>query len=178
MKAMSISEALKYANQKLRPMVNDALSGEVLDEVADVEHAAIQSEVYDKYKPKHYVRRGARGGLLDTEHNLVINNASLKLGALYVENDTPPNPYKNGVSLRPIDGVGGYSTTPGDESIAGLVEYGIYNPSGYGYDYWPDAKARPFIEKTRKVLRGGKAAKALAEGLRRQGLQVITKKGR
>jgi hypothetical protein len=178
MKAMSISEALRYANQKIRPMVNDALGGEVLDTVADVEHAKIQSEVYDKYKPKHYKRRGDRGGLSDMEHNLAINNASLKLGALYVENVTPPNPFNNGVGVRPIDGVGGYSSTTPDEPIAGLVERGTYNPNGYGYDYWSDAFARPFIEKTRAALRGGKARQALAEGLRRNGLTVITKKGR
>ena len=175
MKAMSISEALQYAVKQLRPKINDALEHEVLDAVADAQRQTIYDVVYSR-PVKKYQRRMDEGGLSDMEHNLIYDSSAIKYGVLYVENITPPNRFLNGV-----DGKMGYSSTPFDETITRLVEEGIYNSRGYGYDYWPDAKAAPFIAGTRRAIKTGvtpggyrvtTAVDALKAGLKRRGVST------
>ena len=176
MKAMSISEALKYVKKQLQPKINDALTHEVLDAVADAQRQTIYDVVYSR-PTKRYERRMDEGGLSDMEHNLIFDSSAVKYGVLYVENITPPNRFLNGVN-----GDMGYSSTPFDETITRLIEYGIYNSRGYGYDYWPDAKAAPFIAGTRRAIATGvtpgghsvtTAVTALKKGLKRNGVSTL-----
>lgn len=175
MKAMSISEALQYVKKQLQPKINDVLANEVFDAVANAQRQTVYDVVYSRQTSK-YQRRMDDGGLSDMEHNLIYDTSAIKYGVLYVENITPPNRFLNGVN-----GDMGYSSTYPEDSIVRLVEYGIYNPHGYGYDYWPDAKAAPFIAGTRRAIKIGvtpgghsvtTATAALKTGLKRRGVSI------
>lgn len=148
-----------------RKAVDSALTHEVYDAVKQKEQDVIQEEVYDRYKPVHYKRRGSKGGLIADE-NIVVDGGVAKKGILIVKNITPPNPYLNGVS-------GEKTTTPMSSTTPYLVEYGIYNPSSYGYDYWSRARKRPFTARTMEELKSSDDCReALKKGLERQGITV------
>lgn len=151
----------------IRKAVDLSLNTEVFDAVKKTELTAIQEDVYDAYTPHKYVRRKARGGLLDQSH-IVKAGGVAKNGILIVANITPPNPYLNGINNN--DGI---STTPSNSTIPALIEYGTYSPYGYGYDYWRRAFPREFIEGTVERLKAsGACTVALKRGLIRQGIAV------
>lgn len=157
----SVSDLHAY----IQKAVDSALTTEVYEAVKEAQQEAIQKEVYDKYQPMNYERRKYNGGLIADE-NIVIVGGVAKNGILIVKNITPPNPYLNGVS-------GAQSTTPLSSTTPYLVEYGISNPDGYGYDYWSKPKARPFTARTLDDLQASGACKtALKNGLKRQGIAV------
>lgn len=52
-----------------------SLNTEVFDAVKKAELTAIQEDVYDAYTPHKYVRRKARGGLLDQSHIVLIHKS-------------------------------------------------------------------------------------------------------
>lgn len=109
-----------------------------------------------------YRRRYADGGLGD------VNNLKESLasdGVLVVSNETPFNPYLNGV-----DASGGISENSGNE-LAGLVNYGD-GWNGYGYDY-SNRGATNFIQKAVDDLKAsGEHVKAMNDGLQKRGLTV------
>lgn len=157
----SVADLCSY----LQKAVDSALTNEVFETVKEVEQSTIQEEVYNKYTPQNYKRRRYDGGLIADE-NIVIDGNTAKNGILIVKNITPPNPYLNGVS-------GAKSTTPEDSTTPYLVEYGVYNPNGYGYDYWKKPRKRPFVARTIDELQTSGACKvALKNGLKRQGITV------
>ena len=157
----NMSDLRKY----LQKAVDSALTHEVYEAVKQKEQEVIQEEVYDRYKPVNYKRRGSKGGLIADE-NIVIDGGVAKKGILIVKNITPPNPYLNGVS-------GEKTTTPMDSTTPYLVEYGVYNPSGYGYDYWSGARKRPFTMRTMEELESSDDCReALKKGLESQGITV------
>lgn len=154
---------LTELHEYLQKAVDSALTNEVYQAVKEKQQEVIQEEVYDRYKPAHYKRRKSNGGLI-ADRNIIIYGAVAKNGILIVRNITPPNPYLDGVS-------GARTTTPMSADTPKLIEYGIYNPSGYGYDYWSGAKKRPFTEKTIEELQSSDDLKiALKDGLKRQGI--------
>ena len=163
----TIRQALAKANKALKPKIDDALTREVFEEVRYEEMDSIDQVVYEAVPEGTYRRRGRDGGLGE-ECNVVIDGGRAKNGRLVVKNVTPANPFLDG---RNIDG--GLSTTPLDAPIAGLVEHGTFARNGYGYDYWPHPKARPFTKKAIEHLRAsGSYADALRRGLQRQKVKV------
>ena len=160
---MTIREALKRANIKLQPKIDDAMTKEVFEEVADEESATIYDEVYKVYKPKMYRRRGDNGGLGDP-YNIAIRGGSAKNGKMAVVNLTDPNP----------DGCMSDGVTTGKD-LPALIEYG----HGYKWNYYDFPgkgkymKPRPFTKKTIEHLKeNGAHIDALRAGLRRQGIKV------
>lgn len=161
---MEINKVLGKLQKQLEPKIDSALSREVLQAVSDAEGKVLYNEVYRMPTSGRYTRRWDNGGLLDPDNV----QGSVIDGTLAVVNVTKPNPYLNGINR--YDGL---STTPGSASLAGIVEHGVYDPHGAGYDYWRDAEARPFTAKTVEDLkRSGAHVTALKEGLHRQSIKV------
>ena len=145
--------------------VDSSLNTEVFEQVKQTELTAIKEDVYEAYKPSAYVRRSANGGLGDESHIVKVGGAAAN-GILAVANITPPNPYLNG-----LNSTGGISTTPSGSTTPALIEFYIYSPTGYGYDYWRWGKARKFTEGTINRLKAsGGCVTALKQGLLRQGI--------
>lgn len=158
---MTIKEALKNAKPALEKKISNALNTEVAEAVKNREADVIVDVVYAALTPVDYERRGDGGGLGD------IGNITHTVDGnkLIVSNETPPNPYLNG--LNPS---GGMTTTT--KPIAALIEKGIHASDGYGYDY-AHVEPRPFTEETIESLKDDRAhVSALKKGLRRQGLKV------
>lgn len=134
--------------------VRSALKEEVAKVVIEEEREAIFSVVYDGFgEPEVYERRGSRGGLQDP-HNIEAKVAGGST-VLEVVNRTPPNP-----KARDQEKV----TT--DKNLAETVEYGLR------YDFLP-VYPRPFTQETiRRLAESKKHVGALADGLRRRGLDV------
>lgn len=161
---MGLEKMLEKLQQQLVPKIDSALSKEVLQAVSDAEGAAIYEEVYRMPTSGRYGRRWDNGGLLDPDNV----QGTVTDGTLAVVNVTEPNPYLNGINRHD-----GLSTTPGSASLADIVEHGVYDPHGAGYDYWTDAKARPFTTKTVENLKkSGAHVAALRKGLQRQGVKL------
>lgn len=161
---MKLDKMLGKLQEQLAPKIDSALSKEVLQAVSDAGGEVLYNEVYRMPTSGRYERRWDNGGLLDPDNI----QGSVTDGTLTVVNVTKPNPYLNGINRY-----GGLSTTPGDASLAGIVEHGIYDPHGAGYDYWGDAEARPFTAKTVEDLKkSGAHVAALRKGLQRQGVRV------
>lgn len=162
--ADTLSQALKKAVASVQSKVDSALANEVTEAVRAEELQQIKKEVYGKYEPRKYSRRGDMGGLADPE-NIV---GKVSGGKLTVENVTDPNPA--GVLAADRNKV----TTHG-KNLPGLIEHG-HGWNGNKYDFPRDRaymKPRPFTAATIKMLKyDGAAISALAAGLRRQKLQV------
>lgn len=161
---MKLDTTLRRLQEQLAPKIDSTLTKEVLQAVSDAEGKAIYDEVYSMPTSGRYTRRWDNGGLLDPDNV----QGSVANGTLAVVNVTKPNPYLNGINR--YDGL---STTPGSASLADIVEHGIYDSHGAGYDYWKDAEARPFTAKTAEDLKkSGAHVAALKKGLQRQGIKV------
>ena len=161
---MGLEKMLGKLQKQLALKINSALSKEVLQAVNDAEGKVLYEEVYRMPTSGRYERRWDNSGLLDPDNI----QGSVTDGTLAVVNATKPNPYLNGVNRY-----GSVSSTPGSASLAGIVEHGVYNPHGAGYDYWRDAEARPFTAKTAEDIKRSCAhASALRKGLQRQGVKV------
>lgn len=161
---MGLEKMLEKLQKQLVPKIDNTLSKEVLQAVSDAEGKAIYEEVYRMPTSGRYERRWDNGGLLDPDNV----QGTVTDDTLAVVNVTKPNPYLNGINRY-----GGLSTTPGSASLADIVEHGVYDPHGAGYDYWEGAQARPFTAKTAEDLkRSGAHVAALKKGLQRQGIKV------
>lgn len=161
---MGLEKMLEKLQKQLAPKIDSALSKEVLQAVSDAEGKVLYNEVYRMPTSGRYERRWDNGGLLDPDNI----QGSVTDGTLTVVNVTKPNPYLNGINRY-----GGVSTTPSSASLATIVEHGIYDPHGAGYDYWEDAVERPFTTKTVEDLKkSGAHVAALRNGLRRQGIKT------
>lgn len=161
---MTIKDALAKAKRSISPQIDKALNEDVAEAVKRRESHVINEVVYDALTPASYQRRGGMfgryaggeglGDIVNMEHKVIG-------GVLSVTNETPPNTYLNG--RNPSDGM---TTTA--KPIARLVEDGIYNPDGYGYDY-TYVKPRPFTKETIKSLNKDKMhVRALKSGLIRK----------
>ena len=162
---MTIAEALKQANEKLKPKIDNALTKEVFEAVRETEAAVIPDVVYGAYQPVIYQRRGQYEGLGDT-YNIEIAGGAARGGVLTVVNTTEPN--HGGVIDR--DRV----TT--DKNLPLLVERG--QGAGGAYDFPRRGrgymKPRPFTDKTIEALMITREhVEALKDGLRRQGVKII-----
>lgn len=122
--------------------ISKALQNEVADTARKVLKENVITEVYDQYTPSQYDRTG---GLYQDRNIEVI-----------MEND-------NTLSVRSIREEDG-------RDIASIIEYG----EGYSYPGLDERiGARPFHAETKRELEEkGLAKKALAEGLRKQGVNI------
>ena len=120
---MAASKSLKDLFKKLNGRINSALDNEVFEKVREVELEAIQTEVYDVYTPKVYIRRGEYGGIGDP-YNIEKVGGAAKNGRLIVKNTTEPN-----------DSNPNWTT---DKILPELIEYGhsryVRYRGGHGHD--------------------------------------------
>lgn len=140
---LGINDLINYLNTKV---IKNALENEVQEVARQTLKENVISEVYDKYTPTQYKRTG---GLYQDE------NIESKM-----EDD-------NTLSVRSI-------RTDDGKDVAEIIESGV----GYTWKksniYKMQPYPRPFHEETKRELEEkGLAKKALADGLRKQGLNVI-----
>ena len=151
----SLNDIERYIQEK----INDVLVNEVAEDIAFVESEVIIDNVYSKYNPEMYDRRGLGGGFADPGN---IEGTLVADGELVVENVTPFNP--------------GYETANSGSGLAGLIEYGD-GYQGHTYDYYPKnkpatyAEPRPFMEDTRDIVKRG-LKHTIATALEDRGLEV------
>lgn len=145
--------------------IDGAMTDEVLDEVKDALQLAIQSEVYDKYQPSMYERRGedmnrGTGALTDPdvmEHTYNRATKTLTVTDMSMGGD-PYNPSRAERLLYPIIESGvGYTWTRSR----------IYQMQPY---------PRPFHDKAEHMLEAGEGVASfeqrLIEGLNNRGLKA------
>lgn len=135
---------LSQLEKYLNEKINSALRNEVADTARDTMQEHVMSDVYDKYTPSQYVRTG--------------------------------DLYKDIVTQMVDDNTVSIENVTRDEETGRLVAPIV--ESGVGYT-WKDSRIynmqpfeRPFVENTAKDLADGKAKIALANGLKRQGLDI------
>jgi hypothetical protein len=128
----------------LNEKINSALRNEVADTARDTMQEHVMSDVYDKYQPSQYVRTGDLYKDIVTQ---MVDDNTISIEDLARDEET-------------------------GRLIAPVVE------SGVGYT-WKDSRIyqmqpfeRPFVKETAKDLENGKAKVALAQGLKRQGLDI------
>lgn len=158
----SISDLVKYANKMVESKVNEVLLDEVTNEVKVEEVNNISIDVYGRPTSGAYKRRYYDGGFGD-EGN--INGRLEGNGMLVVSNDTPFNPYLNGVGGELSDNAGR------GEGLDGLIDYGD-GWNGIHYD-WAACGPTRYAEHTKQNLKAsGAIKKAMKEGLQERGLDV------
>jgi anaerobic ribonucleoside-triphosphate reductase len=136
--------SLKDLEKFLNDKIRKSLQSEVADVARETMSDHVMSDVYSKYQPTQYERTG---DLYKDIRTTMVNNNTLEIR----------NEARDEESGR---------------LIAPVVEYGV------GYE-WEESRIynmqpfpRPFVENTAKELEKGKAKHALAEGLRKQGVDV------
>jgi hypothetical protein len=136
---------LSQLEKYINEKINSALRNEVADTARDTMQEHVMSDVYDKYTPTQYVRTG--------------------------------DLYKDIVTQMVDDNTVSIENVTRDEETGRLVAPVV--ESGQGYT-WKDSRIynmqpfpRPFVENTAKDLADGKAKIALAQGLKRQGLDIV-----
>lgn len=182
---VQIGKAMNQAMPKIKKEIDESLNRTVAPAIKYEEHQEVYKTVYNVTEGQYhrgdgvyggeYIRRYDDGGLSDVRNM----HHTVKNGVLTVTNDTPPNPFLNGIDYKKkiYDGnewhKRGASSTPHGTGIARLVEDGIYSRDSYGYDWWSGAKKRPFTQKTIEKLRsGGKHIEDLKKSLIRKGFEV------
>lgn len=129
----------------LNKKIQSALASEVADVARDTMSDHVMSDVYSRYEPTEYQRTG---DLYKDIQTTMIDDNTLEIENVATDEET-------------------------GRLIAPIVEDGV----GYTWDrsriYQMQPFPRPFVENTAKELESGKAKDALAQGLRRQGLDII-----
>jgi hypothetical protein len=136
--------SLKDLEKYLNDKIRNALAKEVADVARNTMSDHVKSDVYDVYEPSQYQRTGD----LYKDISTTMKNDN----TLIVKNEARDE--ESGRLIAPV------------------VEYGV------GYE-WEESRIynmqpfpRPFVENTAKELEKGKAKHALAEGLRKQGVDI------
>ena len=143
------SEIMKKVNISLKEYV-----GEKVKEVM-LEH--IETDVYNAYEPKTYLRRGNNGGLSDPDNIVVQREYD---GAISIENVTVGREFYF-QDREPI------RSNNADRPLTPIIE------TGKGYDYWSKAFPRPFVNNTvDEIVQEKIIENTLKEGLKKQGLEV------
>lgn len=136
----SIEAALKFIEQQAQSV----LKQEIAQKAVKTMQKHVQTDVYDKYEPKMYDRKGYQGGLID-EDNIEVS---------MIDDNT--------VSIENI-------RFDGDREVAEIVETG----QGYTYSFEYSGVPRPFTENTRKELQETNILEnEMKKGLTRRGLDV------
>lgn len=134
-----VKSLLKYAQQQTQSV----LKTDIAKKTVSAMQQKIQEEVYDKYEPVQYERKGYHGGLIDEDN---IEVSMVDDNTLCVEN------------IR----------FDGKREVAQIVESG----DGYQYDFDFNGVPRPFTEATRKELASGVLHQTMKTGLSRKGFDV------
>jgi hypothetical protein len=141
---MPTFDNLKDLEKFLNEKIRKSLANEVADVARDTMSDHVKSDVYDVYEPSQYERTGD----LYKDISTTMKNDN----TLIVKNESRDE--ESGRLIAPV------------------VEYGV------GYE-WEESRIynmqpfpRPFVENTAKELEKGKAKNALAEGLRKQGVDI------
>jgi hypothetical protein len=141
---MPTFDNLKDLEKFLNEKIRKSLANEVADVARDTMSDHVKSDVYDVYEPSQYERTGD----LYKDISTTMKNDN----TLIVKNESRDE--ESGRLIAPV------------------VEYGV------GYE-WEESRIynmqpfpRPFVENTAKELEKGKAKHALAEGLRKQGVDI------
>ena len=147
------AEILKYAQSMIQKSQKTQKSN-VRKTVGDANTRAVESEVYAKYTPEQYDRRGRRGGLADERNVEVISvQSSGNTTQVTLENMTLGNDSMRG------------------EKISDLIETGEgkwYNPNGA----W--SEPRPFVDVIVNELNStDELRNALVKDLKNTGLDVV-----
>lgn len=143
---MSLAQDLALFEAKLNAGIQSAMEGPVADTAKAFLSEAVETEVYEKYEPQVYRRKGLHGGLADPEN----------MDARYDAKD---------MTLE-VEDVRRDDNT--NRLVAPVVE------SGRGYDYFSPG-ARPFHRTAEKnMARSGAFEQALDYGLRRAGFETKT----
>lgn len=153
----NLNNLLKHIQTKVIP---DVLADEVYDVVVNTESKMVHREVYAKYQPFIYDRRGDEGGLSDPRNHIATFAYDSNEVRMFVQNTT----------------TGKWN----NQYIAGVIEYGHDNGYGeYDYPFNRDGtatrflKPRPFIRKTKEELRSSSAhVKAFKDGLNKRGIRT------
>lgn len=159
---------LKQLRKHIEKAISNSLENEVFEDVRETERRHVQTDVFNVYSPKEYIRResdewfynslGKAGIGVKDERNIVFD--PIKNGVLKVENVAEFNP------VRAIRNHG-----PG---LVTLIEYG-HGARGIYYDYpkYPEyLRPRPFIANTREEIKQTKShVKAMKLGLRRNKIE-------
>lgn len=154
-----ICKNLKELEKELYKRINTALDTEVADTVKNVMSDHIRDDVYNKYKPKYYIRRGSDGGLADTEN---LNATLGGDGELFVQNIT-----LGSKTFYSKHAEGYVPSGNANEFITPIIE------SGVGYDAWDEAFPRPYVQNTHDDLEQNHYhTEAMKRSLKKQGLEV------
>lgn len=156
---MASFKNLKDLQKWLEPQLAEMLmnSMEVESVLQDAMAKAIVDEVYNKYHPEYYQRRGYDGGLADTR-NMRITDISVINGSIKL---TFENLTTGADNLQ-------------GEFIGDLIEYG----NGHNGKYWDSAgewsKPRPFSAEAARSLNDNPTylIQAVKKGLRERGFVV------
>lgn len=147
----SVSTISKELKLEIENAVISAMQNEVSVVVKNKMQEHIQVHVYNRYAPKYYIRRQEIDGLKD-KRNISVKRYG-KMGVT-ISNIARANPRYGG---------------DGRMRIAESIEYGTGIMAQIG--------ARPFFKMFTKDLRqNGAHIDALANGLRRQGINVLNTK--
>lgn len=153
---MSLDTDLAQFCAKLDAAIDATMQNEVTTAAKATMMEAIETEVYDRYDPTEYIRRGQHGGLQDPDNMLA--------------NYYPKDKELHLVNVAREDG----NTIPGSKRfIAPVIE------SGYGYT-WTKSRIykrmpfpRPFHAETERMLgKNGIFEDALNRGLRLAGFDA------
>lgn len=143
---------------ELMKMINESLKDDVAPIVKKVMLDRIDEEVYRKYEPSMYMRRGEDGGLADPDN---IVSEIVYDGCLSVTNETLGREFyfdKSGDTIR---------SDNADKPIAEIIE------TGEGYDCWDKAFPRPFMQPTVDKLKETDLVEiVLKKSLEMKGLEV------
>lgn len=144
---MGLKEDILAAETKLYADIASVMENDVASATKSVMQQVIEDEVYAKYNPSYYVRRGYDGGLQDEKN--IVSVYDRKTMTLEVTNMTRDNDY----------------TGMGDRLVAPVVESGI----GYA---WKRIMPRPFHKKTEKLMANKIFENTLEAGLAVKGYKT------
>jgi hypothetical protein len=137
-------KSLADIEKYLNQKIKKSLSNEVADVARDTMSKHVMSDVYQAYEPTQYQRTG------DLYKD--ISTAMKNDNTLEIEN------------------------VARDEETGRLIAPVVESGEGYEWEksriYQMQPFPRPFVENTAKELESGLAKEALADGLRKQGLDV------
>ena len=148
------AEIIKYAQSLIKQSQTNKNSN-VRKVVGEANTHAVETQVYSKYDPRDYDRRGRNGGLAD-ERNIEVTSvqSSGNTTQVILENLTEGNDSMRGKQIS--DGI-----EQGDKSM-------WYNPNGA----WSDP--RPYVDFMAEQLRNGtELTEALKRDLKNIGLDVV-----
>lgn len=139
-----LDEDMAAIEQRFAAALTGALPA-LKDEMAQCLAEHVQKDVYDRFTPTEYQRRGDDGGLADIE-----GNAAFTVGEDSVAMDYQPSGESEQVE-NPLNG----------DALIGRIEH--LNPE---YDWTRKPPARPFFENfVTELIEGGRAEETLVRAM-------------